>query len=75
MCKIKNNKKGELYMKTMIASCGEEIREDEGFVCPYCLGRGKPGFSNCGVNLQYGTNVCMESIPLDPEEFYVEEPV
>ena len=63
-------------MKIIIASCGLEIREDENFVCPYYLGRGKSGYSSCDVNLQYETNVCIESIDPDPRDcYYVEEPV
>lgn len=62
-------------MKTIIAGCGLELREDEGFMCPYFTGRGKPGYSNCGINLQYGTNICMDSIDFDQDDINVEEPV
>ena len=58
-------------MKTCMASCGMEIREEDGFVCPYFSRpeewrARKGGQSACFVNLQYQTNVCLEA----PDEFF-----
>ena len=62
-------------MKVIIASCGLEVRESENFVCPFICRREemkekRPGYGSCQVNLQIGTNVCMDSIDFDEIDEY-----
>lgn len=47
---------------TYIATCGLEVREDEGWKCPFFTGRGRPDYSSCQIDLQIGTNVCVQAL-------------
>lgn len=55
-------------MKTIIASCGQEICEDENFVCPYISGKKELDRKYCGINYQLVTNICMDSMDFDSDE-------
>jgi len=58
-------------MKDCISGCGMEIREDEGFVCPFFCRKSEWVKENgnrgcCQIDLQIGTNVCLHA----PQEFF-----
>lgn len=58
-------------METYRAGCGMEIREEDGFVCPYFSRpdewkKKNCGFGPCEVDLQTESNVCLYA----PDEFF-----
>lgn len=49
-------------MRVFKCSCGMEIRENEGWVCPYfSRPEGNPGNGCCNVDIQLKTNVCLQN--------------
>lgn len=56
------------------ATCGMEIRKDEGFVCPYITRREEWIKKNgnkgpCKIDMQIGTGVCIHA----PFEFFLNQ--